>query len=70
VCIKNRIADAGCIPSGAEEAAEKLGLSGEIDEKRTSGAKARIDSADVMRGLKPPPPSGSGFSAACEAHDF
>jgi NodT family efflux transporter outer membrane factor (OMF) lipoprotein len=49
---------------GALQAAEKLGLSGKIGEKRTSGAKARIDSADVMRGLKPPPPSGSGFSAA------
>jgi ceramide glucosyltransferase len=28
-----------------------------------SGAKARVDSADDMRGLKPPPPSGSRLSA-------
>jgi hypothetical protein len=31
------------IPSGAEEAAEKVGISGEIDEKRSSGAEARVD---------------------------
>ena len=32
-----------------------------------SGAKAPIDSDGVMRGLKPPPPSGSNFSAGAEA---
>jgi hypothetical protein len=32
-----------------------------------SGAKARFHSAGFMRGLKPPPPSGVSFSAACEA---
>jgi NADH-quinone oxidoreductase subunit M len=30
----------------------------------TSGAKAHIDQAGFLRGLKPPPPSGSSFSAA------
>jgi hypothetical protein len=55
------------IPSGAKEAAEKLGISCEIGEKRPSGAKARVDPVGFMRGLKPPPPSGSSFSAACKA---
>ncbi len=32
-----------------------------------SGAKARIDPVDVMRGLNPPPPSGSSFSAPSDA---
>jgi len=53
--------------SGVKQAAEKPGLSGEIGEKRTSGAKARIDSDGFMRGLKPPPLSGSSFSAAGKA---
>jgi thiamine-monophosphate kinase len=39
----------------------------EVSGKHTSGAKARIDSARFMRGLKPPPPSGSSISATCEA---
>jgi hypothetical protein len=47
------------------QAAEKLEIWGEIGVKRPSGAKARIDSVGFMRGLKPPPPSGSSFSAAC-----
>jgi len=55
------------IPSGAKEAAEKLGISCEIGEKRPSGAKAHFDPVGFMRGLKPPPPSGSSFSAACKA---
>jgi hypothetical protein len=32
-----------------------------------SGAEARADIAGFMRGLKPPPPSASSFSAACLA---
>ena len=47
------------------EAAEKLGVSGEIGLERSSWAKARIDSVGFMRGLKPPPPSESSFFAAC-----
>jgi peptidyl-prolyl cis-trans isomerase SurA len=53
-------------PSGAEEAAEKLGICGLIGGKCPSAAKANVDSAGVMRGLKPPPPSVSSFSAGSE----
>jgi ribonuclease P protein component len=49
------------------QAAEKLEIWGEIDVQCPSGAKARVDSVGFMRGLKPPPPSGLGFSAACLA---
>jgi hypothetical protein len=42
---------------GALEAAEKVGNSGEIFEKRSSGAEARANFAESVRGLKPPPPS-------------
>ena len=49
-----------------EQAAEKLEISGEIVAKCPSVAEASVDSVGVMRGLKPPPPSGSRFSAACE----
>jgi hypothetical protein len=55
----------------AKQAAEKLGISGEIGGKCPSAAKAGIHSVGIMRGLKPPPPSVSSFSAACKAHaDF
>jgi len=53
--------------SGAKQSAEKRGISGEIAGKRPSGAEAHIDSVGFMRGLKPPPPFGSSFSAACKA---
>ena len=36
-------------------------------KKPPSGAKARADYAGFMRGLKPPPPSGSSFSAGFSA---
>jgi len=55
------------MPGRTQEAAEKLGISGEIGGNRPSGAKAGFDSVGFMRGLKPPPPSGSSFSAACQA---
>jgi hypothetical protein len=55
------------ISSGAKQAAEKLEICGLIGGKCPSAAKANVDSAGVMRGLKPPPPSASSFSAACEA---
>jgi dihydrofolate synthase/folylpolyglutamate synthase len=48
-------------------AAEKLGVSGEPDERGRSAAEARIDSIDLVRGLKPPPPSESSSSTACLA---
>jgi hypothetical protein len=51
----------------ALKAAEKLGPQGGISEKRPSVAKAIIHSVGFMRGLKPPPPSGLSFSAACLA---
>ena len=54
--------------AGAEEVAEELEILGEIGETRPSAAKAGIDPVGFMRGLKPPPPSGPSFSAACEAH--
>ncbi len=47
--------------SGAKQAAEELGIRGEIGGKRPSGAKASVDSAGFMRGLKPPPPSVLSF---------
>ena len=36
----------------------------QVVEEISSGAKANVDSGSDMRGLKPPPPSGSSFSAA------
>jgi hypothetical protein len=33
----------------------------------SAACEARIDSAVFMQGLKPPPPSESSFSSACEA---
>jgi primosomal protein N' (replication factor Y) len=36
----------------------------ETTSANSSGAKARFDSADAIRGLKPPPPSGSNSSSA------
>ena len=36
-----------------------------VGGKHPSGAKARVDFFGFVRGLKPPPPSGSSFSAAC-----
>ncbi len=50
--------------SGADAAAEKIGISGDVGEERSSRAKAQSDSDGPARGLKPPSPSGSGFSAA------
>src|ERR1017187_9435920 len=50
--------------SGAERAAIERQIPCALPG--TSGAKAPIDVAGPMRGLKPPPPSVSRFSAACE----
>jgi hypothetical protein len=36
-----------------------------IGGKHRSGPEGPVDFIGVMRGLKPPPPSGSSFSAAC-----
>jgi segregation and condensation protein A len=53
--------------SGAKEVAEKPGISGEIGGKCPSVAKASDDSVGFLRGLKPPPPSETSSSVACEA---
>ena len=59
-----------CHSPGAEQAAEEgLKLIG-THEKHPSGAIVRADSARFMRGLKPPPPSGSSFSAACKVRNY
>jgi len=44
-----------------------IGLRRREGEEFLSGAKARGDFWDFMRGLKPPPPSGSSFTAAGNA---
>jgi hypothetical protein len=54
-------------PSGAKQAAEKLGILGGIGAKCPSVPKAIVDSVGFMWGLKPPLPSGSRFFAACKA---
>jgi hypothetical protein len=41
-----------------------------IGGKHRSGPEGPVDFIGVMRGLKPPPPSGSSFSAACKAHEI
>jgi len=51
---------------GAERG-ENSQLLGKIGTRRSSGAKARGDSTVVMRGLKPPAPSGRRFSGASQA---
>jgi segregation and condensation protein A len=53
--------------SGAKEVAEKPRISGEIGGKCPSVAKASDDSVGFLRGLKPPPPSETSSSVACEA---
>jgi hypothetical protein len=50
-----------------KQAAEKLRNSAQLTENAPPGLKAPVDFIGVMRGLKPPPPSGSSFSAACKA---
>jgi 23S rRNA (uracil1939-C5)-methyltransferase len=53
--------------AGAKPAAENIGILGETGTKHSSGAKAHIDSAGVIRGLKPPSPSRSSSSAVKKA---
>jgi hypothetical protein len=55
------------LASGAKTGCEKTPDFGEIGRKCSSVAKASVDSIGFMRGLKPPPPSGMSFSAACKA---
>jgi hypothetical protein len=51
----------------AIQAAKELRVSGEIGGEHSSGAEARVGFIGFIRGLKPPPPSESSFSAACFA---
>jgi hypothetical protein len=53
--------------SEAKGAAEKLGIWGEIRGRHPSGAKAHVDIAGVMYGLKPVPFNDLSFPAACKA---
>jgi long-chain acyl-CoA synthetase len=48
----------------AEGTAGKAGISDEIGEKRSSGAKTHFDSIGLTRGLKPPSPSEPSAPAA------
>jgi hypothetical protein len=43
---------------------------GEVAERHTSGAEARVESAWLMSGLKPGPTARTGFSAAFEVVPF
>jgi len=45
------------------EASGKGTIVSHVQEKTTSGAKAQAESGDVLRGLKPPPPSESSVPA-------
>jgi alpha/beta superfamily hydrolase len=54
-----------CCGPGTSGTAEKLAISGVTGVKHPSGAKAQGDCVGFMRGLKPPPPSESSFSATC-----
>ncbi len=49
--------------AAAVQASEKGTIGRDVLEKTTSGAKALADPGDVLRGLKPPPPSESSVSA-------
>ena len=48
----------------AKQATEKGRISGSANKEHTSGAKARVDIAGLMYGLKPVTFTGKGFSAA------
>jgi uncharacterized protein YjlB len=49
-------------PTAVEEAVASVS-----NENHISGAEAPVDSVGIMRGLKPPPPSDTNFSAESEA---
>jgi len=51
--------------AGAEEAAGKLGIWGEICGKHTSTAKADNDSVGLVPGINPRPTARMSFSASC-----
>jgi hypothetical protein len=53
--------------AGVEEAAEKGWFTGKKPQEHPSAAKAGVNFAGLLRGLKPPPPSDESLSAACES---
>jgi 16S rRNA G966 N2-methylase RsmD len=59
---------AGFLRSTVRRATEKILSLDKIPERHTSGPKGPTDSVRLTRGLKPPPPSISGFSAAYTAN--
>jgi ribosomal-protein-alanine N-acetyltransferase len=63
-----RALDAAALPRRIAVVAEGIAKTeGRFPEVLPSGAEAPIDSAGLMRGLKPPPPSGSSALASCAA---
>src|ERR1035437_2122222 len=54
-------------PMAMEPIPEAPGLEAVPEETISSGAEALVDSADLMRGLKPTPPSVTSSSADCNA---
>ena len=55
------------MPQGAKQAAEKLGICGEISRKHSSAAKVEADSIGFVPGMNPRPTARMSFSAACKA---
>jgi predicted dehydrogenase/nucleoside-diphosphate-sugar epimerase len=53
-----------------ERVAEEGQKQGEFPEKHASGAKAPVDSADLMPGMNPWPTAPASFSAACKVALF
>jgi hypothetical protein len=67
--MQNRLREIKVCPGTTSQAAEKLGVSGEIGEKHPSGAKAHVHFAALTARLKSCPDaygsSDKSFSAAC-----
>src|SRR6266567_916186 len=61
--VKALFRGAGLSYAGPKVAAERFGISVEVGGKCPSTAQADANSAGVVRGLKPPPPSESSSSA-------
>ena len=61
------VSSSSLFPLGAEQAAEKDQFPDERPERRTSGAKAHIDSIGFLPGINPRPTARMSFSADCGA---
>jgi hypothetical protein len=55
-----------CVCGTTEQLGEKVENLGETGQAHATAAKASLDSAGFMRGLKPTPPSVSSFSPICK----